>query len=376
MEHNFDVAVIGAGPAGSATALRLARKGCRVALIERTRFDKPRVGESLAPAVQPLLADLGVWEQFRQLQPLPSHGTRSIWGADTAELHSHIVSPWGCGWHIDRVRFDRLLASEAVQAGAELLCGTSLVSCREQKSGWAIDLHDACARGSSGRDFSLYARVAIDATGRGAHLSKRLGAERLQLDRLVGIAMVFRGMDTAQQGYVQVETTVDGWWYTAPIPHGHMIAIMMTDSDVCSWERLASAAEWRRLRKEARMTHERLGQSDACLGPRVFFASSHLLKRREFRRTWLAVGDAALAVDPVSGSGVIRALRSAESGVQTAMALLENGTGAPIESYENEHNLLWDSYLTERSLYYGMERRWPKALFWKRRIVESVAGAA
>src|SRR5205809_8033562 len=83
MHSKFDVVVVGAGPAGSATALRLSRMGCRVALVERTRFEKPRVGESLSPAVQPLLAELGVWQEFLRLEPLPSYGMRSIWGAGT-----------------------------------------------------------------------------------------------------------------------------------------------------------------------------------------------------------------------------------------------------------------------------------------------------
>ena len=68
MSEHFDVAIIGAGPAGSAAARRLAGGGCRVALVERTRFDEPRVGESLPPAVQPLLSELGVWRDFMQLE--------------------------------------------------------------------------------------------------------------------------------------------------------------------------------------------------------------------------------------------------------------------------------------------------------------------
>jgi len=82
-------------------------------LIERTRFETPRVGESLAPSVQPLLAELGVWQEFLGLQPLPSYGTRSIWGAETPEVHSHMCSQWGCGWHIDRLAFDHMLAESA-----------------------------------------------------------------------------------------------------------------------------------------------------------------------------------------------------------------------------------------------------------------------
>src|SRR5437660_898446 len=222
MPREFDVAVAGAGPAGSAAARRLALAGCRVALVERSRFEEPRVGESLPPAVQPLLADLGVWRDFMQLDPLPSHGTRSVWGHPEPETHSHLTSPWGCGWHVDRLAFDRMLAESAVQAGAKLLCGSSFRECVEEDDGWTLRL----SGGSS-----LRARVVIDATGRSARLAASLDAQRLLLDRLVGVAMQFDRVDTAREGYVQVETSRDGWWYTAPIPHGRMMAMIMTDGD-------------------------------------------------------------------------------------------------------------------------------------------------
>ena len=65
----FDAVVVGAGPAGSATARWLALRGWRVALLERTRFEAPRIGESLAPNVQEPLHALGLWSEFLALAP-------------------------------------------------------------------------------------------------------------------------------------------------------------------------------------------------------------------------------------------------------------------------------------------------------------------
>jgi len=79
------------------------------------------------------------------------------------------------------------------------------------------------------------------------------------------------------------------------------------------------------------------------------------------------VGDAALAVDPTSGSGVVRALRTAWAAAEAAFAVLETGSADAIVRYEAERDLEYTHYLEERALYYSLERRWPDQPFWARR---------
>ena len=365
MPRTFDVAVVGAGPAGAATARRLAQSGCRVVLLERSRFDAPRVGESLAPATQPLLVDLGVWERFMTLAPLPSYGTRSAWGSAELQSHSHLVSPYGCGWHVDRLAFDRMLAHAAAAAGAELRCATAYTGCDRSADGrWRLRLSE---RGSSAPD-AVCARVLVDATGRGAHVARQLGAERIVFDRLVGVAALVGQADVTAEGYVLVEATPDGWWYSAPVSPGQMVAMLMTDSDLCRRARISSPEGWRAMLAQAPDTAARVTGS-VVWGPRVFSALSQRLDRRAHDDPWIAVGDASLAVDPISGSGVVRALRSAVTAARTALALLDGDTGRTITAYEADGDRECSSYLRERALYYAIERRWEAAPFWRRRAV-------
>ena len=65
--------------------------------------------------------------------------------------------------------------------------------------------------------WTLRARVLIDATGRATHLARWVGARRIVFDRLVGVATLFGEIDTSREGYILVETTPDGWWYSAPV---------------------------------------------------------------------------------------------------------------------------------------------------------------
>jgi flavin-dependent dehydrogenase len=367
MPFDCDIAVIGAGPAGAATARWLAKAGCRVVLVEQSRFDELRIGESFAPGVQPILADLGVWPQFVALRPLPSYGTRSVWGSQHAEEHSHLISPWGCGWHVDRLAFDRMLAEAARMAGATVLCGTTLVQCKWSGDRWALELSNRSAAGLNEQISQLRANIVIDATGRVARLARWLGAQRVLLDRLIGIAAQFKEIDTARGGYVMVEATPDGWWYTAPVPDEGLMVMLMTDSDLCRRGSLASKPIWCNRLKSTEATRARVAGGTPLWGPRVFAAISQRLRRPAPCTPWLAVGDAALAVDPISGSGVVRALRSARAGADAALALFENQALHMIEAYEVDRDLEYRTYLRERALYYGIEQRWRESAFWQRR---------
>ena len=370
--HAFDVAVVGGGPAGSTTARRLASHGCRVALIDSSSFDSPRVGESLVPSVQPLLRELGVWPEFLTLGPLPSHGTRSIWGEARPQAHSHLVSPWGCGWHVDRLAFDRMLVDAACRAGAVFFGATTTLGCDRSNNGWTLNLSARDEHEVKG-SFEVQARVLIDATGRAARLARWVGATRVAFDRLVGIATQIGGIDTTGEGYVMVETTADGWWYTSPVPDGRMIVMLMTDADLCGRADLSSSETWWKHLQTAEATRARVAAGAPTWGPRVFSAVSQRLRRRDRRSPWLAVGDASLAVDPISGGGVVRALRSARVGAETALAILDGSTGA-IDEYEANRDDEFTAYLQERGQYYGIEKRWSRHPFWQRRSFGSAPG--
>lgn len=375
-----DVTVIGAGPAGSATARWLALRGWKVALLERTYFDAPRIGESLAPNVQEPLRALGLWSDFLALGPLPSWGTCSLWGDAAQQSHSHLLNPFGCGWHVDRRAFDRLLAHSAADAGAKLFEGTTLRHSEHRNDWWSLRI----ASGSSpanATEQTLRARVLIDATGRRAQVARALGARRLLFDHLVGVAVHWGGVDASEQGHLLVEAAREGWWYSAPLPDGTqhdadaMIAMLMTDADLCGRLRLTVAELWQAILESTQATRQRLGSAHRISTPQVYCAHSHRLRRggASDAGPWLAVGDATLAVDPISGSGILRALRTARAAADTVSELLARPYAwkGTLAAYEAERDKECTNYLLERAQYYAAEQRFDGP-FWQRR---AAAGA-
>jgi flavin-dependent dehydrogenase len=357
--RSFDVVVAGGGTAGAATALRLAVAARSVAVIERG-YDRPRVGETLAPSVQPLLRALGVWDRFAALQPLPSWGVRSIWADPQPAEHAHLASGWGSGWHVDRRAVDRMLADAAAAAGAHVLTGTAVTGCRYDGARW----HIACADGRV-----VSARVLVDATGRSASVGRRLGGRRHAFDRLVAVAATWQGHDVSDQCHLLLEATGDGWWYTAPLPGDAIVAMLLTDADLCRAGALAEPARWHACLRSADATAARTGGAVPATAPRVHPAASQRLLRTGDPRPWLAVGDAALAVDPLSGSGVVRALRMAEDAARTVAHLLDDADGhggRALAGYEASRDGECTAHLVERVQRYGAVRRFTTP-FWTRR---------
>lgn len=358
-----DVVIVGAGIAGSASAIQLAKAGYKVVIIEKSGFDMPRIGESLAPGVQPLLKRLGLWKQFLELEPLPSYGTRSIWGSSDPVEHSHLFTVHLNGWHIDRLAFDRMLALNAMQAGAQLYTGSRVIDCKPGESGFVLNIAD------NGQQSQLHSKFLIDASGRSSLIASRLKAQKILFDRLVGVAAQFNDDNAGRHCYIMIESTQHGWWYLAPVSSDKSIVMLITDGDLVGRQQRNLLHEWQEAMQETTGMFSHFKGRSIIWGPRVFSAvSQRTIRSPGDQQPWLSVGDASLSVDPISGSGVIRALNTANAAALTTQAVL-NGDHGAIDRYEVERNIECDNYLFELGEYYGMENRWPASVFWRRRAV-------
>ncbi|HET9256567.1 MAG TPA: FAD-dependent monooxygenase, partial [Pseudonocardiaceae bacterium] len=294
MPPEFDIAIVGGGPAGCAAGIVAARAGKRVVILERSSYGTARVGETLPPEIRLLLERLGVWDRFCRSGHTPTAGVVAAWGQAEPYPNDFILNPYGPGWRVDRARFDDMLATAAEQVGAVLRRQATVRCCQwEPSGGWWL--------GASQDSHPLRlvsAGFLIDATGRTPSLWRHLGARRVAYDRLVGLVGFMtpaRAPDCPDQRAL-VEATERGWWYSAWLPDGRLVVAFHTDAGP------GLRAEWRTHLASAPHTAARAaGMRDVRL--RVLPANS---QRRDpvGTRTWLAVGDAAAAHDPITGLGV------------------------------------------------------------------------
>jgi len=361
--RRVDVVIVGGGPAGTATGLALARAGYAVTLLERSRYDLPRIGETLPPEVRGPLTELGVWDCFLASGHLESPGIAAAWGRPELYENDFIVNPHGPGWHVDRSRFDAMLARAAADAGAEVLTDARLGACVPGGSaGWCVEAV------VNGMRLERQSPMLVDATGRSSSMARRFGGRRIVHNRLVGLVGLFRPMLADGAGHDRrtvVEAVEAGWWYTAPLPDGRRIATFLTDADLLPAGCDARARFWSEQLGRAPHTRNRLGGRTPNLGLRVVAACSARLDTAAIPGL-LAVGDAALSFDPLSSQGVTWAL---ESGLAAARALdaHHRGDERALDQYVQWVEGEFADYLRTRAEYYGRERRWPHSPFWRRR---------
>lgn len=306
LERDVDVIVAGSGPAGSATAAALARAGASVLLVEASAHPRPKAcAEYASPRIAEELARLGVADAWRS-RAVALQGMDLHVGAHVAPIRYADRSGPRPAWGLDRRTFDALLAEHAAQSGAELREDTRIVAL----TGDGSRIDGAVLRdGRTGREAAVRAPWVIGADGARSTVARLLGVERPVLaPRRIGlVAHVAGPPGLVDHGEMHVG---DGYYVgLAPTPGGELnvgMALPMRGRRGSASDRFAGAiagipAVRRRLDGMERLAPIR---GTSPIGHRVSEVAG---------RGWLLVGDAAGFVDPFTGEGIYRALRSARA---------------------------------------------------------------
>jgi flavin-dependent dehydrogenase len=364
---SFDVVVVGGGPSGLALSLILRQhSSLSVVVVEKTTCATQRVGETLSPGIHTLLQHLGVWDSFKSSGHLTSFGTAASWGVANLVTRDFISTPHGNGWHLDRQRFDETLVRHSEEAGV-LILRDAVARCYPQaKGGWNVEVK------SSKGFWRIVASFLVDATGITATVARCVGARRQVMDRMVGVSATIQLPEQAPRDtFTLVEAFESGWWYSARLSSSRAIIVLMTDSDLVRAHGWAEREGFWAVLRNSPHSWNRLKTGRATGPPRVNPAFSAYLNP-VYGRDWIAVGDAAASYDPLSSSGIARAL---DSGIRGARAL-HRYLLHQVDEFAAHNQYIQKSYaeyLKQRHRYYAMECRWPSSRFWTRRHQMQVA---
>jgi len=361
----YDAIVVGGGPAGGAFAITLAAAGRSVAVLDRSSSPGLRVADVLQPEIRPTLVELGVWESFRSDGHLITPGMLSAWGQAEPVAQDHIRNCYGDGWHIDRRRFADMLLERAHAVGAKVLRATRvtrltpLTDGPHNDQGWHVEAM------IDGHRIAMNAAYIVEATGSAASLTRLPTATATIHDRLVAVLATVeppRAGDRTDHRML-LEATENGWWYSAEAPRAGLMVAWMTAPEPTDRHADSLSERWHRELESAPHTRLRVPPTAA---PRVRVVAAKSWLRRAAHGRWLAVGDAAAAYDPLSGQGVVTALRS---GQDAAVAVVADQAGSKnaLEGYADGVAEQFRRYLRLRREFYRREHRWPDSPFWQYR---------
>lgn len=307
-----DVAVIGGGPAGLTAAIRLAGMDLRVALVYRApRRRNP--GEHLSFGVASILDFIGCTAILEVAAARRVHAMNVAWRGTSVESAS--VNGASAGWIVDRSAFDAGLLAAARYSGVAVHEGQVAASARDA-SGWKLLVREA---GGGSREWA--ARQVLQATGRDESTARCSTHERL-------LAMEGTFAIGGARTEVAVEALADGWMWGAQVAPDEYRVMLYADPRAVR----GSCGASMRSRVGAALSASRLFSALPAdrVRPGNAWNATPYFDRSWRGDRWWRIGDAALAVDPVSGTGVEKSMRLALQAAVAVNTLLADPDGEPL----------------------------------------------
>jgi geranylgeranyl reductase family protein len=312
----IDVVVVGAGPAGSMAALRLARAGARVMVLDRARFPRHKLcGDTINPGAVRELEVAGVAGCVRPLA-LEVSGMR-VTGPGGVAVEGRYASPL-TGLSISRERLDVVLADAARAAGARIEFGVRVTGPITDARGRVTGVSVACP--SKREPVAIDARMTIAADGRRSCLGMPLGLTRHPQRRRWAAGAYFEGVEGLSPAG-EMHVRAGEYLGIAPLPGG-LANVCFVSSRKSGWSdpegQLLNAIEadpavW------ARFSQARRVSAVSVLGPLAVDAPV------AGTPGLLLAGDAAGFVDPMTGDGLRFAFAGGRMAADTALAALDGG---------------------------------------------------
>jgi flavin-dependent dehydrogenase len=317
----YDVAIIGGGPAGSVAGATLARDGRRVVILEKEKFPRFRVGESLLPASSDTFERIGVKEKLDRAGFLIKHGGEISSACGTASgvyLFRNSLNPrWKTSYQVDRSKFDQVLLDHAQECGCEVRYEVSVDGC-------VFEPEEVVLTCNQDHNETLRANYLIDCSGRNAVLANHLQLkEPYPHLRKFSVFAYFQGPPLPTDPNASLTRMIradDCWYWVIPMAGGKWSVGVVMDHERFRSLHLSPEQAFEECVRKQPQVYDRIAEAKRFTPVRATADFSYRT-RKMFGDRWLVAGDAAGFIDPVFSSGVHIAVYSGEQAgvaVQTA----------------------------------------------------------
>jgi len=359
VRDQYDVVVVGGGPAGTTASGLLSKWGRRVLLLEKEKFPRYHIGESLVPGVMPVIEDLGATQILEELGAIRKYGISLLWG-DNPEpwtVRFDEVCPFPYTYEVKRAEFDNLLLAHTRRLGTTVI--------EEANVREALFEGDRCTgvRYSHSDDvIDVHAPFIIDASGQAKIMARRFDAVGWHSDlKNLAAWTYFQGgsrYDGQAAGNIVLENRPPGWLWLIPF-----------SDRTCSVGFVAPSTEFTASGlKPADVLYQRL---DEALEVKRLLAGAVEVSQVRTAKDWsytcermsgpgfIQAGDAAAFIDPLFSTGVMLAMRSASAAARAVNNILdEPDSEASIrQSYEDGYRAFLDVVISFVRFFYDPSKK-------------------
>jgi geranylgeranyl reductase family protein len=323
----YDVIVVGGGPAGAAVATRLAQRGRRVVLLEKERFPRFHIGESMLPCSMPLIEALGAMPRLQAAEFLPKYAAEFVTADGSLKRRyafaDGLVQGPGSAYEVDRSEFDQLLLDNAVERGVEVRQGVQVTRFELDRARGA----SVVGRAEDGSETTIVAEMLIDATGQSSLLAGRLGLR--EMDQELKNFAVFSHFEGAsrysgdREGDISVVLIPEGWWWVIPLKDNRTSVGLVAPSRTLRGQKPDEAYFSAQI-AQTPFLRERLAGATRVAPVRSVSDYSYVSRKVAGDR-FVLVGDAAAFIDPVFSTGVYLGLVGAFRAAEAVDAALSAG---------------------------------------------------
>ncbi|WP_395840330.1 NAD(P)/FAD-dependent oxidoreductase [Cystobacter fuscus] len=350
-----DVCIIGGGPAGATAAMRLVALGHRVCLLERSVSSQRRPGESLTPGVWSILEILGLRDRVASADFALGKRSQVRWASEHVEqVEQRGHAP---GLIVDRARFDNLLLTAAAEQGVHVLRPAVAQRLHRRDGG-----HELLALQGS-EALSIEARFIVDASGRGGFLP---GARRPTAPRTLALHAYLHGEKLPDT--TRIEAVEDGWYWGTKLPDGTFSVMLFLDPETVSLAGRRGLEALLRSRLAASHLFEACARAELLGDIRARDATAYA-DAESIGQDFVKLGEAAFAIDPLSSTGVEKAMQTALSGSIAVHTLLERPGSAPVvrSFQEQRQHEAVERHAAWAAGHYRELVRHAESPFWRRR---------
>jgi flavin-dependent dehydrogenase len=324
------VAIAGDGPAGTTLAALLARDDVRVALFARGRPTGLVVGESLIPAVTPILRTLGIEDEVRSYGVLKPGATFVQRDCETVAFRFAATAGRlpGYAYNVPRDRFDATLLEACRRSGARIVSDPARIE-RDPDAPAGVRLAGASAEAAAdllgGR-----ADLVVDATGRANTIARLLDLPADAGDRRDAALFAHcEGIPIDNAGHVHMDHLENGWCWRIPVTEERVsLGIVVRPEVVASFGRDAATQFEGICAADPHL--KRMTAQSRRLSPVVRYGNYQRTTRKGVGPGWALVGDAFGFVDPIFSSGLLLAM----DGARALAGAVRSGTPGAFRRYE------------------------------------------